>query len=136
MSNVVLVTSLTEEVRSVAQHYRDRGDAENNFDELKNQWGWAGFTTQDRKRCQINGADHGLGIQLVDDLHALGNRGQTCRSDHLAATGTAWHRAANAARESDHCEITSTHAEASKIAKMLTNVSAFLAPKIGPKRGG
>ena len=36
-------------------HYRDRGDAENNFDELKNQWGWAGFTTQDRKRCQIMG---------------------------------------------------------------------------------
>ena len=39
---------------TIAQHYRDRGDAENNFDELKNQWGWAGFTTQDRKRCQIN----------------------------------------------------------------------------------
>ena len=50
---VVLVTSLTDEVLTVAQHYRDRGDAENNFDELKNQWGWAGFTTQDRKRCQI-----------------------------------------------------------------------------------
>src|ERR1022692_695897 len=39
----------------IAQHYRDRGDVENNFDELKNQWGWAGFTTQDRKRCQIMG---------------------------------------------------------------------------------
>jgi hypothetical protein len=51
----VLVTSLRDEVRSVAQLYRDRGDAENNFDELKNQWGWAGFTTQDRKRCQIMG---------------------------------------------------------------------------------
>ena len=37
----VLVTSLTDEVRTVAHHYRDRGDAENNFDELKNQWGWA-----------------------------------------------------------------------------------------------
>ena len=23
------------------------------FDELKNQWGWAGFTTRDRERCQI-----------------------------------------------------------------------------------
>jgi hypothetical protein len=51
----VLVTSLRDEVRSVAQLYRDRGDVENNFDELKNQWGWAGFTTQDRKRCQIMG---------------------------------------------------------------------------------
>jgi hypothetical protein len=33
----VLVTSLQYEVRTVAQLYRDRGDSENNFDELKNQ---------------------------------------------------------------------------------------------------
>jgi hypothetical protein len=39
----------------VAQHYRDRGDAENNFDELKNQCGWSSFTTSDRMRCQITG---------------------------------------------------------------------------------
>src|SRR6202521_2942844 len=49
----VLVTSLKDEVRTIAQHYRDRGDSENNFDELKNQWGWASFTTHDRKRCQV-----------------------------------------------------------------------------------
>ena len=30
---VVLVTSLTDTVMTIAQHYRDRGDAENNFDE-------------------------------------------------------------------------------------------------------
>ena len=28
-------------------------DAENNFDELKNQWGWGGFTTQDLARCRL-----------------------------------------------------------------------------------
>ena len=49
----VLVTSLDDEVVTLAQHYRDRADAENNFDELKNQWGWAGFTTQDLKRCRV-----------------------------------------------------------------------------------
>src|SRR5207302_5008489 len=49
----VLVKSMQDEVRTIAQHYRDRGDAENNFDELKNQWAWSGFTTHDRKRCQI-----------------------------------------------------------------------------------
>ena len=48
----VLATSLDLEVLSVAQLYRDRADAENGFDELKNQWGWGGFTTQDLKRCQ------------------------------------------------------------------------------------
>jgi hypothetical protein len=49
----VLVTSLDLEVLSLAQLYRDRADGENPFDELKNQWGWAGFTTRDLKRCQI-----------------------------------------------------------------------------------
>ena len=49
----VLVTSLQSELLTVAQLYRDRGDAENSFDELKNQWGWGGFTTHDVKRCQF-----------------------------------------------------------------------------------
>jgi hypothetical protein len=49
----VLVTSLEEEVLSIAQLYRDRADCENVFDELKNQWGWGGFTTQDLARCRL-----------------------------------------------------------------------------------
>ena len=49
----VLVTSLPHEIRTVAQLYRDRGDGENSFDELKNQWGWGGFATQDLHRCQL-----------------------------------------------------------------------------------
>lgn len=49
----VLVTSLPDEVLTIAQHYRDRGDCENCFDELKNQWGWGGFTTHDLQRCRI-----------------------------------------------------------------------------------
>lgn len=49
----VLVTSLPDEILTIAQHYRDRGDCENCFDELKNQWGWGGFTTQDMQRCRI-----------------------------------------------------------------------------------
>src|SRR5580700_5811121 len=37
----VLVTTLEDEIFTLAQHYRDRGDAENNFDELKNHGaGW------------------------------------------------------------------------------------------------
>ena len=38
----VLVTSLDEDAfptRVMPKHYRNPGDAENNFDELKNQWG-------------------------------------------------------------------------------------------------
>ena len=43
----VLVTDLSEELLTLAQLYRDRADSENTFDELKNQWGWGGYTTQD-----------------------------------------------------------------------------------------
>ena len=49
----VLVTSLKDEVITIAQHYRDRADCENGFDEMKNQWGWGGFVTQDLKRCRF-----------------------------------------------------------------------------------
>src|ERR1019366_4558464 len=48
----VLVTNSSYPLESMAQLYRDRADAENGFDELKNQWGWGGFTTQDIERCQ------------------------------------------------------------------------------------
>ena len=49
----VFVTSLDLEVLSIAQLYRDRADCENVFDELKNQWGWGGFTTMDIARCHL-----------------------------------------------------------------------------------
>ena len=50
----VLVTSLEEvDNQTLLQHYRDRADAENYFDEIKNQWGWSGYTTTDLKRCNL-----------------------------------------------------------------------------------
>lgn len=41
----VLVTTLTEPIHIIFQRYRDRGDCENVFDEIKNHWGWGGFTS-------------------------------------------------------------------------------------------
>ena len=49
----VLITSLEDGIMTIAQHYRDRGDCENTLDELKNQWGWGGYTTQDLHRCSL-----------------------------------------------------------------------------------
>ena len=49
----VLVTSLDEETETFGQLYRDRGDGENLFDEMKNQWGWGGFTTHDLASCRL-----------------------------------------------------------------------------------
>jgi len=50
----VLVTNTAYNLHAIAQLYRDRADCENGFDELKNQWGWGGFTTQDIERCQTS----------------------------------------------------------------------------------
>lgn len=49
----VLVTDLEDDLLTIFYHYRDRADCENNFDEMKNQWGWGGFTTQKIKSCQL-----------------------------------------------------------------------------------
>jgi len=53
-AHAVLVANWAElELLTVAQNYRDRAGAENLFDELKNQGGWTGFSTQDLKRSQL-----------------------------------------------------------------------------------
>lgn len=49
----VLITSLDQSIVSIVQHYRDRADCENVFDETKNQWGWGGYTTRDLKSCRF-----------------------------------------------------------------------------------
>jgi hypothetical protein len=123
---VVLVTSLTGGVRSVAQHYRDRGDVENNFDELKNQWGWAGFTTQDRKRCQIMGRIIALVYNWWTIFMRLGIPDK--HAEAISSRPLALHGIARQTRHGNQTtvEITSTHAEASKIAQILTQVSGFL----------
>ena len=48
----VLVTDAPYRLGAIGQLYRDRADAENGFDELKNQWGLSGLTTADMNRCQ------------------------------------------------------------------------------------
>jgi hypothetical protein len=50
----VLVCNTSYELGALAQLYRDRADCENGFDELKNQWGWGGYTTQDIERCDLS----------------------------------------------------------------------------------
>lgn len=123
---VVLVTSLTGGVMTVAQHYRDRGDAENNFDELKNQWGWAGFTTQDRNRCQIMGRIIALVYNWWTIFMRLGIGDK--HAEAITSRPLALHGIARQTRHGNQTtvEITSTHAQASRITEILTKVSGFL----------
>lgn len=41
------------DLTTVFHHYRDRADCENNVDELKNQWGWGGYTSKYVKSCRL-----------------------------------------------------------------------------------
>ncbi|VAW69743.1 hypothetical protein MNBD_GAMMA10-2091 [hydrothermal vent metagenome] len=47
------MTGLDDDLLTIFHHYRDRADCENNFDEMKNQWGWGGYTTRDIKSSQL-----------------------------------------------------------------------------------
>ena len=122
----VLVTSLPDEVRTIAQHYRDRGDSENNFDELKNQWGWAGFTTHDRKRCQVMARITALIYNWWTVFMRLGIPDK--HAEAITSRPLALHGIARQTRHSNQTkvEVTSTHSKAQAIAEVLTKVSGFL----------
>jgi hypothetical protein len=122
----VLVTSLQDEVRTIAQHYRDRGDSENNFDELKNQWGWAGFTTKDRKRCQMMARITALVYNWWTIFMRLGIPEK--HAEAITSRPLALHGIARQIRHSNQTtvEVTGTHSRAQLIAEALTRVSGFL----------
>ena len=61
----MLVTDLRHELLTMAQLYRERADAENTFDELKNQWGWA-VSPLRIWLLQTLGAGGGTDLQLVE----------------------------------------------------------------------
>jgi hypothetical protein len=122
----VHVTSLQDEIITIAQHYRDRAGCENNFDELKNHWGWGGFTTQDIKRCRLMARMTALVynwwslfVRLADPnkhteaitsrplmLHAIGKQTQHGRQTQLT--------------------ISSMHAESEWVETSYRNITCFL----------
>jgi hypothetical protein len=122
----VLVTSLADEVLAVAQLYRDRAEAENIFDELKNQWGWTGFTTHDVRRCQILART----IAVIYNWWSLFTR-LAIPNRHTEAITSRPLLLNGVARETRHSNqttltITSMHAQASAVRRALEAVSTFL----------
>ena len=122
----VLVTSLNDEVETLAQHYRDRADAENIYDELKNQWGWGGYATRDMHRCQVmarivaqayNWWSIYTGL-AVPERHA---EAITSRPLLLYAVGK---QVRHAGKTTLH--VTSTHAKAQTVERCLKAVAEFL----------
>ena len=122
----VLVTNLREELLSIADLYRQRADAENVYDELKNQWGWGGFMTKDKLRCQVAARN----VALIYNWWSLFVRcveperpreAITSRPLLLCAVG----RVIESGRQIT-LRLTSTHAHAAHAQTLLTNLSLFL----------
>ena len=112
---------------SLGQLYRDRADCENSFDELKNQWGWGGFTTRDLKRCRLMAGCvalvfnwWNLFVRLADPAHH--REAITSRPLLLQAIG----------RQTNHAgrttvTITSSHGEHARARAALTRIAGFFA---------
>jgi len=123
---MVLVTNMDLPVVGLAQLYRDRADVENCFDELKNQWGWGGFTTKDVERSQTMARLVALIYNWWSLLVGLINPEKhaeaiTSRPELLYGVG----RMANSGRQTT-VTVTSTHKNAAQTQRRQTWVGHFL----------
>ncbi len=122
----VLVTSCDAEVLSIAQLYRDRADCENAFDELKNQWGWGGFTTKDLARCKLTARMVALVYNWWNIFVRLAEPGK-----HLEAVTSRPLLLAGIAERTRHgrqtaLRVSATHGRAKWAERVLTGVARFL----------
>ena len=122
----VLATNATYDIAAIGQLYRDRCDCENGFDELKNQWGWGGFTTQDMHRSQVTARAVALVYNWWSWYVRAANpqarrEALTSRPLLLAAVG----RAASSGNQTT-LYLTPMHAEAGLIKSMIANVHAAI----------
>jgi hypothetical protein len=118
----VLVTDSTHDLSAIGQLYRDRCDCENGFDELKNQWGWGGFTTQDMQRSQTTAQAVALIYNWWSWYVRAANpqarrEALTSRPLLLAAVG----RVTQSGGQT-HLHLTPMHAETKLIKAMITNI--------------
>jgi hypothetical protein len=122
----VLVTTLDDDIFTLAQHYRDRGDAENNFDELKTQWGWLGFTTHDHARSEMMT----LFVALVYNWWSLFTRlsNPNKRAEAISSRPLLLHAIGRKTTHSNQSTLTLTslHAETTKIQVAMKAVAGFL----------
>lgn len=122
----VLVTDLPHDVCALAQLYRDRADSENTFDELKNQWGWGGYTSNDLKRCRLTAMTVALVYNWWSLFVRLANpaaRQEAITSRPFLLSGVA-RKTRHAGQQ--HLKITSMHGKGELARVMLTRVSRML----------
>ena len=123
----MLVTCLEEEeVLTLAQLYRDRADSENPFDELKNQWGWGGFTTRDLARCQIMARFIALIYNWWNLFVRLAEPTGIWRPSPAGPSCFPLSRNGAAMPDTTLARVASSHAKAGWAASVLSGIARFL----------
>ncbi len=122
----VLATTLLEALESFGQLYRDRGDGENVFDELKNQWGWGGFVTHDLARCRLAARLVALFYDWWNIFTRLAEPDR--HREAITSRPLLLHAIAERVRHARQTtiKIASTHAKSVPAAKALRAVALFL----------
>lgn len=120
----VLVSNADYELVQIGQLYRDRADCENGFDEIKNQWGWGGYSTQDIERCALSARAVALVYNWWSWYVRLANpksrlEAKTSRPQLLSGLGKLTSHA-----RVNKIVLVLTHEAASHIKAMLANVRA------------
>jgi Transposase DDE domain group 1 len=123
----VLVTNTPQDLQAIGQLYRDRCDCENGFDELKNQWGWGGFTTHaltaNRHMARITALVYNWWSWYVRAANPKARlEAATSRPLLLAAIGRMVRHAGQTT-----LFLTTMHAESGLAKSMIANVSMALA---------
>lgn len=123
---MVLVTNLKENLLTLLQFYRQRADVENAYDELKNQWGWGGFTTKDKLRCQV-------AARLVAQVYNWWNLFVRCADpararEAITSRPLLLHAVGRLIKSGGQTtlRLTSNHAQAAEAQSLLTQLSCFL----------
>jgi hypothetical protein len=122
----ILVTDLPYEILTLATLYRERGDAENPFDELKNQWSWSGFTSHALATSQHAARLAALIYNWWTLYHRLLQPGQ-----HHEAITTRPRLLQGAARQSEHAgqrhlAVRLNHAEAPRLQTLIEQVAKWI----------
>lgn len=122
----VLVCNTQFTLPQIGQLYRDRADCENGFDEIKNQWGWGGYSTHDIERCALSARAVALiynwwswYVRLAHPKTRL--EAITSRPKLLAAVGKLTSHGGQ-----QKILLTITHEAAAQIKRLVANVHAGL----------
>ena len=114
------------ELHNIGQLYRDRADCENGFDEIKNQWGWGGYSKHDIERCALSARAVALVynwwswyVRLAHPKTRL--EAITSRPKLLSAVGRLTRHAGQ-----QKILLTITHEAAAQIKRLVANVRAGL----------